>query len=301
MARFSLGVVVACLSAAGRTVAGHSTWGVTVPPRGGGISEYSNLCDTVKSSVVEKASQSIDGLRRSVVDEGAIVSEYGEKADEICNKALEEFAKSALDAQGDSSAASTYERKLEELEAVLDASLQVIYLRQLALLREKALQTYRANTRVTEASDYEAMLQADSQFVRGAEESTRKGSDWDFSSERSYLQSVMNDVAQTRKKLIDVQMKATEKQNVIMQVLQQQQQIIQQLQMQLYGQTSPWNVGMAYRIPDTNFNVQGSYQQGRTNLQLSCVPDEYAPMLGPNGFTNGVGPGNLGLSLNLSV
>jgi hypothetical protein len=77
--------------------------------------------------------------------------------------------------------------------------------------------------------------------------------------------------------------------------------MIQQLQMQLYGQSSPWNVGVAYRIPDTNFNLQGSYQQGRANLQLSCVPDEYAPMLGPNGFTNGVGPGNLGLSLNLSI
>ena len=58
---------------------------------------------------------------------------------------------------------------------------------------------------------------------------------------------------------------------------------------------------MAYRIPDTNFNIQGSYQQGRTNVQLSCVPDEYAPFLGPNGFTNGVGPGNLGVSLNLSL
>ena len=77
--------------------------------------------------------------------------------------------------------------------------------------------------------------------------------------------------------------------------------IPQQLQMQLYGQTSPWNVGVAYRIPDTNFNLQGTYQQGRANVQLSCVPDEYAPFLGPNGFTNGVGPGNLGLSLNLSV
>jgi hypothetical protein len=67
------------------------------------------------------------------------------------------------------------------------------------------------------------------------------------------------------------------------------------------GQSSPWNVGVAYRIPDTNFNLQGSYQQGRANVQLSCAPDEYAPFLGPNGFTNGVGPGNLGLSLNLSV
>merc|ERR1719183_1028785 len=99
----------------------------------------------------------------------------------------------------------------------------------------------------------------------------------------------------------EVQLKSAQQQSTAMQYLQQQQQMIQQLQMQLYGQTSPWNVGVAYRIPDTNFNLNGSYQQGRANVQLSCVPDEYAPMLGPNGFTNGVGPGNLGLSVNLSV
>ena len=58
---------------------------------------------------------------------------------------------------------------------------------------------------------------------------------------------------------------------------------------------------MAYRIPVTNFNLQGSYQQGRTSLSLSCVPDEYAPMLGQNGFTNGVGPGNLRLLRNLTL
>jgi len=160
---------------------------------------------------------------------------------------------------------------------------------------------YRSASRVSETSDYEAMLQSDSQFSSKAEEATREGSDWDYSAERSHLQSIMNDIASTRKKLMDVQMKSSEKQSTAMAFLQQQQQMIQQLQMQLYGQSSPWNLGMAYRVPDTNFNLQGSYQQGRANVQLSCVPDEYAPMLGANGFTNGVGPGNLGLSLNLSV
>jgi hypothetical protein len=111
----------------------------------------------------------------------------------------------------------------------------------------------------------------------------------------------MSEFATTHKKLTETQVKSSQQQSTAMQFLQQQQQMIQQLQMQLYGQSSPWNVGVAYRIPDTNFNLQGSYQQGRANLQLSCVPDEYAPMLGPNGFTNGVGPGNLGLSLNLSI
>jgi hypothetical protein len=111
----------------------------------------------------------------------------------------------------------------------------------------------------------------------------------------------MNLAADATYKTNEVQINAAAQQQTAMSFLQSQQQMIQQLQSQLYGQTSPWNVGVAYRIPDTNFNLQGSYQQGRANVQLSCVPDEYAPFLGPNGFTNGVGPGNLGLSLNLSM
>ena len=34
---------------------------------------------------------------------------------------------------------------------------------------------------------------------------------------------------------------------------------------------------------------------------MTCVPDEYSSMLGSQGFTHGVGPGNLGLSVNLSI
>merc|ERR1712078_935119 len=104
----------------------------------------------------------------------------------------------------------------------------------------------------------------------------------------------MNRLAESGKTAQDVRLDAARQQQTAMTFLQSQQQMIQQLQTQLYGQTSPWNVGVAYRIPDTNLNLQGSYQQGRTNLQVSCVADEYAPFLGPNGFTSGVGPGNLG-------
>jgi hypothetical protein len=240
-------------------------------------------------------------MRAKIIDEGSIVESFGQQADMICNQALEQYATQAPDAGDDALYASTYEKKLQELEAALDAPLHVLYLRQLALLREKSLQGYRSASHATETSDYESMLNADSQFSTNAEESTREGSDWDYSAERSHLQDVMNDLARTHKKLLDVQIKSSEKMNTAMAFLQQQQQMIQQLQMQLYGQDSPWNVGMAYRIPDTNFNLQGSYQQGKANIQMSCVPDEYAPMLGPNGFSNGVGPGNLGLSLNLSV
>lgn len=286
---------------AGRSFTAASTWGIVENIPRGGDGSYSNICEDVKSNIIAGASKDIEELRTKIVDEGTTVDSFGEIADTLCNQALEEFIKNAPDAGDDASAASVYDKKLQEIEAALDSPLQIIYLRQLALVREKALELYRSASRVSETSDYEAMLQSDSQFTSAAEDATREGSDWDYSSERSHLQSVMNDIASTRKKLMDVKMKSSDQQSTAMSFLQQQQQMIQQLQMQLYGQSSPWNVGLAYRIPDTNFNLQGSYQQGRGNIQLSCVPDEYAPMLGANGFTNGVGPGNLGLSLNLSV
>ena len=177
----------------------------------------------------------------------------------------------------------------------------MLYLRQLSLLRDQALSSYKSASKASDSSDYEAMLAADAQFLRAAESARRPSSSWTYDTERSALQSIMSDFASTSKKLIETQVKSSQQQSTAMQFLQHQQQMIQQLQQQLYGQSSPWNVGVAYRVPDTNFNLQGSYQQGRANLQLSCVPDEYAPMLGPNGFTNGVGPGNLGLSFLLAM
>ena len=69
-----------------------------------------------------------------------------------------------------------------------------------------------------------------------------------------------------------------------MQYLQMQQQQISAIQQQLQGGSSPWNIGAAYRIPDSNINLSCTYQQGRANIQISCVPDESVPLLGPNGM-----------------
>jgi len=282
-------------------------------PRGGDSTSYASQLEAVKEKVLSSTLPSIDELKKSIINEATTVSDFGSKADTIVNKALEEFASNAPATEDDGDSymdSDLYETKLEQIEAALDAPLQVLYLKQLQLLREQALLNYRkAAAGSGGTSEFEAMLQADAYFVREAESSTREeySSDlsavdgWDFSSERNALQTIMNRMAESSNKAVEIQIKSAQQQQTAMQFLQSQAQMIQQLQMQLYGQQTPWNVGVAYRIPDTNFNLQGSYQQGKTNLQLSCVPDEYAPFLGPNGFTNGVGPGNLGLSLNLSV
>ena len=284
-----------------------AAWGLVV--RGGAAEKdaYVTQLEAVQAQVFQAQSTAVDELRQTIVDQGRVVPDLGHQADLICNQALQDFtsAAPAVDDNDSNSAmhASAYDRCLAALTAALDAPLHVLYLKQLATLRQTALTQYRKATagEGRGGASYEAMLQADAAFCAAAEASTRPGSDWEYAAERSFLQTVLNSMAESGRQAMTVQMKSAKQQQTAMQFLQSQQQMIQQLQMQLYGQQSPWNVGVAYRIPDTNFNLQGSYQQGKTNLQLSCVPDEYAPFLGPNGFTNGVGPGNLGLSLNLSV
>jgi hypothetical protein len=85
----------------------------------------------------------IEDLRRQIINEPSIIPGFGSKADTSCNKALEDFAKKAPGAS-DSTAAFEYDRCLETFEATLDAPLQVLYLRQLGLLREPALSVGRA-------------------------------------------------------------------------------------------------------------------------------------------------------------
>jgi hypothetical protein len=285
--------------------------------------DYVTQLESVKSQVLINSASALAELRYQIMNQGKVINDFASQADYICNQALEEFASTAPPATNVQDTAN-YDRCLQQIETALDTPLQVFYMKQLSYLRESALQRYRTIMKTGTGgglSEYEAMLQVDADFVQQAETLRRSavpsslisvggagagagasnGGGWDYEGERSFLQVVMSNIAESGRKSIDIQIQAATAQQTTMQFLQAQQQMIQQLQMQLYGQSNPWNMGVAYRIPDTNFNIQGSYQQGRANIQLSCVPDEYAAFLGPNGFTNGVGPGNLGLSLNLSI
>jgi hypothetical protein len=304
-------VFIASLCAFGSAAARSQTRGsFGLPPmmsaafyvRGGSEETgFGAALEQAKAVSLQSAMTSIQNLSKKIIDEASIVEDFGAQAESVSNQALQEFASRAPEPGDDPSKASMYDKKLSELEQQIDSPLHVLYLKQLAYLREQALQRYRTATKTTTASDYEAMLQADNSFVTAASKLIKSSSNWDYTYERSFLQAVLNSSAESARKAETAALTASKQQSTAMQFLQNQQQMIQQLQQQLYGQSSPWNVGVAYRIPDTNLNLQGTYQQGRANIQLSCVPDEYAPFLGPNGFTNGVGPGNLGLSLNLSI
>ena len=44
---------------------------------------------------------------------------------------------------------------------------------------------------------------------------------------------------------------------------------------------------MSYRVPDTDLALSASRSDDRTTLSLTCVPDDSAPLLGPQGFVRG--------------
>jgi hypothetical protein len=115
------------------------------------------------------------------------------------------------------------------------------------------------------------------------------------------FQALLTDITEKARGVIEARLDGARQQRQALQYLQMQQQQLgaMQAQMQvsvvtflctafysvcaLKGANSPWNFAMAYRIPDTNININCNYQQGKSNVQVSCVPDESIGLLGANG------------------
>ena len=125
--------------------------------------------------------------------------QLGQKADQICNSAIEKFSAEAPLPDDDKQNEALYDRKIEDLEKVreldscssihacmhsythvcltsrytcmqcLDAPLHVVYLKQLSLLRDKTLKNFKTALAATEGTEFDAMMQADDFFRREAE------------------------------------------------------------------------------------------------------------------------------------
>lgn len=216
-------------------------------------SNYVVKCESAMCRVIEESSREIAKLKKDI-DEGAIISQLGQRADEIINESFTKFSQLApLDVKSDE---VIYDKKVEDLEKILDAPLHVVYLKQLSLLREKAMKNFKAEIGTTEGSEYESMMQADEFFRREAEDSTRQNPEWDYSKETSSLKVALSEIASRARKFQDVKLQAAKQTQQAMQYLQMQQQQLQAIQQQVQGASSPWNIGMAYRIPDSNINLR---------------------------------------------
>lgn len=266
-------------------------------PEGGVVLMAAFKCNEAFSEALSDANTALKTIS-TTLDAGEKYEGLGTKAAEIMNAALDAYDTATIDYKDD----SIQSRKRRELESIIDTSQHSLFMKQIQVLRENALAHFKSTTASEDMPSDLAFYTADSLFQREAEESKRPGSSWNANQERNDLQNMMQEISTQRKRLLSSQVSAAQQQANTMQFLHMQQSQMNAIQAQAYGGgAGQWNVGAAYRPPDTNINASLSYQQGRTNIQISMVPDESASLLGPNGFTAGVGPGNLGLSFNIGL
>lgn len=252
-------------------------------------------CDEAFSEKLAEASGDVADLLDKAED-GNRIDNLGQQADSIVERALNGYDVMTTDYVDE----PVYERKRKELEVILDTALNTVYMKNIAIISREALLSFKAGIAEDLPADF-ALYNADSKFVKHAKEGIRQGSGWTFESERVDLQNMMKEIAAQQRKLMETQVTASQQQSKAIQILRMQHAQMQAVQQQaLGGAVGQWNLGAAYRPPDSNVNLSLAYQQGRTNLQVSMVPDESSSLLGPSGFTAGVGPGNLGMSFNVN-
>lgn len=281
--KYAAGVVVGTSSSVGASAArGTSSVGAAAVDEdgegeegGGGGGEMAAVyhCDSAFSDVLASSSRDISTLSRAQTEEESPVDSLGATLDELMNTALEVYDESTADY----AETAVQGRKRRELEAILDTMGHSVFVRQLALLREASFDMFKTTGDGTHSSEV-AFFAADAAFVEGAEAAKRTGGGWSYDAVRVDLRSLMQELAAQRKKVVATKIAASAAQSHAMQYLQMQLSQLQAMQQQQYsgGSGGQWNVGAAYRPPDTNINLSLGHQQGRTNVQVSMVPDEAA-------------------------
>lgn len=253
-------------------------------------------CDEVFSTLLGEASGDIGDLL-DLVEAGTKVSGLGVKCHQIVTQTLQEYDVQTSDFADE----PVYERKRRELEAIIDTGLMSVYMKNIAICARNALASFKGSIAEEVPVDY-ALYTADNEFVKEAKDGIRSGSAWTYDTERTDLQNMMTEIAAQQRKLLDTQLTASEQHSKAIQFLRMQHAQMQAVQQQaMGGGVGQWSLGAAYRPPDTNVNLSFSHNAGRSALQVSMVPDESSTMLGPTGFTSGVGIGNLGLSFNIGI
>lgn len=250
------------------------------------------------SSVLMEVSREVSSLRE-VLSGGEPVSDFGSKVDRIISNALDKFDSNTP--SGDRSTQKLFAIKRGELEASIQNNLSPVFLQQVCMLKGMALEVFLKDL----AGDNDgaaAMISAEKAFVRGAAASVPTSQKWSFRTDHDSLVRSMQAIVNERSKANDAKVKSGQQLQTAMTYLQSQQKQMRELQAAyLGGQENKWSVGAAYRPADTDINLSSKYENGRCNVQVSMVPDEGANLLGPHGFTRGMGPANLGLTFNIHM
>ena len=91
------------------------------------LASYKALCDSVFCRLIEESNEEISKFKETI-QSGSCVPKFGQEADRICNSAIEKFSLAAPPGDEDKELEKIYDRKVEDLEKIIDAPLHVLYL-----------------------------------------------------------------------------------------------------------------------------------------------------------------------------
>ncbi|CAK8986444.1 unnamed protein product [Durusdinium trenchii] len=219
---------------------------------------------------------SLQPLREEVAS-GHIIPKFGERAQSVVSSAVQKAGSAGA-----------------EVENVVDAMLQELFLQQLVLLRQQTAAKFGKASRPVEA-----VTQADQQFVTQAEELKRPGSTWSYEVDRYALRAVLEGSFRREAAYADEHRIAARSQQSTVEIISRLQGQMENLQMRLQHMRAgqPWFISSSYRIPGTPLTMIGRFQQGRASIELNLAADR-DPVTAEAGFVRGVGPANLGVSAN---
>mmetsp|Transcript_12341 Transcript_12341/g.39266 ORF Transcript_12341/g.39266 Transcript_12341/m.39266 type:complete len:234 (-) Transcript_12341:102-803(-) len=182
---------------------------------------------------------------------------------------------------------------LEAAPAEASARLELVFAKQVRLLRERALERLR---QASQADDFATQCSVESDFVRDVARSKPRDAEWDFAAEKTGLADAARLLIEHKKKGADLQLEAAKQQADYMRMFQTFASQIQQLQASQFSRGLPLQAGFAYRIQD-NINLSGSYQQGKARLELQNL-DDASVISGDPPFISAPSRGNFGFTFN---
>mmetsp|Transcript_12995 Transcript_12995/g.38815 ORF Transcript_12995/g.38815 Transcript_12995/m.38815 type:complete len:290 (-) Transcript_12995:60-929(-) len=270
------------------------------------LAAFTSGAERAANAAMTAAQAQVSALEKAI-EGGDAVENLGAQIDGLV-EAVERSFTAGIEKAGVSEADAAQQREL--MMKQLEGPLSGLFLQQLRRLREQALEKFRTDSGNggSEAAEFDAMLIADKTFAAKAEESQPTKcislfqASFDYGIERSELQELLREVASRTKSVTDARLEAARQQAEALKYLGKQQQELAECQRQQYSAGPPFSFGCAYKVPLTNINLSGTYQNGKTKLVCSVVDEPVLNNITPDqGFVTGLDDGAMGLSFNMNL
>ena len=174
-------------------------------------------CNQLSAVTLADAQAEVAALRKSVVG-GEAIPTFGAKADEVIGDALAKFE--AESPKADAAVTALYASRAEELQAAITASLEPVFVQQICLLKDAAMEQFKKQALVGDGDGSAALAAAEAAFVREASASVPGKTGWGFKLERQSLVGAMTAILGEQKKAQQAKLQTSQQMQTALSYLQ---------------------------------------------------------------------------------